>query len=110
MLSLEAFYEMVMKIIPLPCYLVYLKLKVHYHLPYFPFSYDSSQSLDYIVVRHRKQIALFHDEADLLRRMKGVSERSLLDEAASFDVFRNEASWTKSKSIDIAPVGRVVVT
>ena len=61
-------------------------------------------------MRHRKQIACFRDESEVLRRMRGVSERALLDEAASFAVFRNEAAWTKSKSVDMAPVGRIVVT
>ena len=28
-LSLETLYQMVLRVIPLPCYLVYLKLKVH---------------------------------------------------------------------------------
>ena len=93
-LSLEACFDTCTRVVPLPCYLAYIKLK----------------SLDYIVVRHCKQVAVFEDETALLRRMKEGPDRFLLDEAVSFDLFRNESTWTKSRAADMTPVGRVVVT
>lgn len=93
-LSLQSFYERVLGIIPLPCYLTYLKLK----------------SLDYIIQRHKKQIGVFSNDHDVFKRMKQFPDRRMLDEIASFDIFVNTAEWSKNRAVELKPAAFVVVT
>lgn len=96
-LSLRQLYALVLGAIPLQCYLAYVKLR----------------SLDYIVQRRNKQVALFAGDADLrahVSRRPPQQALPLLDEAVSFVVFANKKGWTKALAHSIRPAAHVVVT
>ena len=91
----SVFYEEVLKQVPLPCYLTYVKLK----------------SLEYVTMRHNQQQAprAYVGDADIYRAMAAQPTAGLLDTLISFDIYAHTANWSKKNMQEISPTAYVMV-
>lgn len=93
-IDFDKFYEMIMNIITLPCYLSYSKLK----------------SLEYVVMRHNKRpMKCFDNESDIVSRIKQNLNDSLLECLVSFDIYRNTKNFSKKNAVESPPYSHVVI-
>lgn len=111
-LSLKEFYEIVLTLVPMECYIAYSKLK----------------SLEYIVFRHSDQGKTFNvdfnsnnssrnrkcplrvitDDSDLKQIYK-EDESSFFDKTISYDIYLHTSGWSKKHLQDSKPVHHVIV-
>ena len=91
----SVFYEEVLKQVPLPCYLTYVKLK----------------SLEYVTMRHNQYQAprAFVGDADIYRAMAAQPGDRLLDTLISFDIYAHTANWSKKNMQEMPPTAYVMV-
>jgi len=89
----DRMYEEVLKTVPLPCYLTYVKLK----------------TLDYAVFRHGTILTRVGCEEDMLQLLQSRSSASLLECLVSFDVYPHDANFSKKNRHEIQPLAYIVV-
>ena len=91
----SVFYEEVLRSLPLPCYLTYVKLK----------------SLEYVTFRHSQKHAprSFAGDADIFRHMSANPSARLLETLIAFDVYAHTSNWSKKTAMERPPAAHVLV-
>lgn len=74
-------------------------------------TFFSLQSLEYIVVRHKKAVRIYKDDAELYDHLRQNPTRSLLESLVSFNLYIEPQGFTKKKvtNNDIVPVAYVAI-